>query len=590
MAPTDRRPPRRPVSELRQAFRECRWLFVWAGFFGLLANLLMLAQPIYMLQVYDRVLSTGHVETLVLLTVIIVGVLAVWGILDGLRNTILSRIGHWLLDRVGPRLLDVSVKSRLHGDASGAQLLRELGKARSFISAQGIGTFFDAPWVPLFLFVLAVLHPWLGVLGLATAFLMLGLALANDLCTRSALTESSKAQIAANGFAESAVRNAEVISAMGMRDALNQRWQSYQDEANVASEAANERQVILLAVTKFVRITAQIGVLGLGALLVLRQELTPGGMIAGSIVLSKALQPVERAMSAWRTFTNARLAQSRINRRLENFPVDLERTRLPDPVGELRVEKVTYDPRSASRPILEEVSFALDPGEALAVIGPSAAGKSTLCRLVIGIQNPTEGKIRLDGADLSHWDAQELGRFVGYLPQDVELFGGTVRDNIGRMLDTASDDAIVEAAKLAHAHDMIMQLQNGYETQIGDAGARLSGGQRQRIGLARALFGDPKLIVLDEPNANLDQSGESALAAAIGDLKARGATIVMVGHRPSTLHQVDKVMVLQKGRVAGLGPREKILSQLRKSPGNDDSANDQPAPKTAEPVASGGRS
>ena len=522
--------PRAGTTLLRAMLRSCRGLFLAAALFSLLANLLMLAQPLYMLQIYDRVLSTGRVETLLMLTLIVAAAVVVMVAIEAARNILLSRIGHWLESRLAPELLDVSVKARLRGEPGGAQLLGELGKVRSFISAHGLGVFFDAPWVPIFVLVLFVLHPWIGALALVTALVMLVLAVLTEVCSRRPLKAASIAQSRAGDYADGAIRNAEVIAAM----------------------------------------IAQVAVLGVGAFLVLRQELTAGGMIAGSIILSRALAPVEQAVGAWRQFTEARLGQARINAQLARFPTDMPRTALPEPVGELVVEDVGYCPRGAARPILDDVSFMLAPGEALAVIGPSAAGKSTLCRLLTGIHRPTLGRIRLDGVELHKWDPQALGRYIGYLPQDVELFDGTVRDNIARMREDAPDAAVVEAAMWAHAHDMIMELPDGYESPIGESGMRLSGGQRQRIGLARALFGGPKLIVLDEPNANLDQAGESALAAAIGELKRRGATIVIVGHRPSTLHQVDDVMVLQNGAVAAFGPRDRILGQLRESARSDE--------------------
>lgn len=548
---------------LRVAFREIRGYFIAAAFFSLLANLMMLTMPLYMLQVYDRVLSTGHRATLLMLTLIACGALIVAGLLDVARNVLLSRIGHWIEERVAPDIIGEGVQARLHGLMGGAQLLRDLSTVRGFVGGQGLGTFFDAPWTPVFLALLYVLHPWLGVVGVATAVVMLALAIITEVRTRAPLTAASRAHIRAVDYADSTIRNAEVVRAMGMREALTGRWHRFQADARSAGEAASERLVGLMAVSKTMRLFAQIGILGLGALLVLRQELTAGGMIAGSIILARGLAPVEQAMGAWRSFTNARLARERINDRLEHFADEEARTRLPEPKGELAVEHVGFRPPRVARPVLEDVCFDIAPGEALAVIGPSAAGKSSLCRLLIGIHAPSEGKIRLDGAELGNWDPKDLGRHLGYLPQDVELFGGTVRDNIARMREDAADEDVIAAAQLAHAHDMILRLPEGYETQIGDGGARLSGGQRQRIGLARALFGNPKLIVLDEPNANLDQSGESALAAAIGELKRRRATIVIVGHRPSTLHEVDKVMVLQHGRVAALGPREQVLGQLR---------------------------
>jgi len=574
---------RRSVKEatpLRVALRHSRGPFICAALLSLLTNLFVLTLPLYMLQVYDRVLGTGHAETLLMLTLIAGVALGVYGALDGVRSVLLCRIGHWVEEHVAPPIFDNVVGARMRGRGGGAALLGELAKLRGFISAQGIGTFFDAPWVPVFLGLLFVLHPWLGALGGGAAIVMFALAIITEAGTRAPLTAASSAHISARAYADSALRNAEVMLAMGMRQALSARWQAFQTGATEASQAAGERIGTLTALTKFVRLAAQVGVLGLGALLVLRQELTPGAMIAGSIILARALAPMEQAMGAWRGFTNARLANERINDWLESAPVEVARTRLPAPVGELAVENVSFQPNGGSPLVLIDVSFTLAPGEALAVIGPSAAGKSSLCRLLIGIHQPKTGKVRLDGADLDKWDANALGRHIGYLPQDVELFAGTVRDNIARMRADASDEAVVEAARQAHAHDMILRLPEGYETQIGDGGARLAGGQRQRIGLARALFGEPKLIVLDEPNAHLDQSGESALAAAIGELKRRGATVVIVGHRPSTLHEVDKVMVLEDGRVAALGPREPILTRLRQP--EPDAAAAKPAAAAAD--------
>jgi PrtD family type I secretion system ABC transporter len=564
------------ATPLRAALRRCRGLFLGAALFSLLANLLMLAQPLYMLQIYDRVLSSGRVETLLMLTLIVATAVVVMVAIEAARNILLSRIGHWLEEWLAPELLNASVKARVRGEPGGAQLLGELGKVRAFISAQGLGVFFDAPWVPIFVLLLFVLHPWIGALALVTAIVMLVLAVLTEFCSRRPLKAASIAQSRAGDFADGAIRNAEVVAAMGMCPALASTWSHLNRTASHASEEAGERMTYVGSLARFVRLIAQVGVLGVGAFLVLQQELTAGGMIAGSIILSRALAPVEQAVGAWRQFSEARLGRARIDERLASFPNATSRTQLPEPEGELAVEEVGYRPPGAARPIVDDVSFVVRPGEALAVIGPSAAGKSTLCRLLIGIYQPNIGSIRLDGVELHKWDPQALGRYIGYLPQDVELFDGTVRANIARMRDDVPDAAVVEAAMLAHAHDMIVQLPDGYETQIGDSGMRLSGGQRQRIGLARALFGAPKLIVLDEPNANLDQAGESALAAAIGELKGRGATIVIVGHRPSTLHQVDDVMVLQDGEVAAFGPRDRILGQLR-HPARPDEAETPPA-------------
>jgi PrtD family type I secretion system ABC transporter len=547
---------------LGEALADCRRAFLIVGLFSFAINILMLASPIYMLQVYDRVITTGHYETLLFLTLICGTALLVLGALDVLRSSVMTRIGRWLNARLSPELLEAGLRSKLLGDNAGAQPLRDLAQVQSFISSQGLGVLFDAPWVPLFVCLIWIMHPLLGGVALGAALILFVMSLLNEFTTRAPMAKASLAQIAASQHAEATIRNAEVVRAMGMQGALVERWTALNETSLAASQLAAERGGTIVGFTKFLRFFVQMAILGVGAMLVLKGELSSGGMVAASILLGRALAPVEQAMGAWRTFTSARLAYARLKKRLESLPRLPERTRLPAPKGALSVEGVTYVVPGSDRPVLRQVIFALEAGEAVAVIGPSAAGKSTLCRLLVGIAPANAGQIRLDGADLQHWDPLELGPHIGYLPQDVELFAGTVRENIARM-GKPDDERVVEAAMLAHAHDLILRLPQGYETQIGDAGAKLSAGQRQRIGLARALYGQPKLVVLDEPNANLDQAGESALAAAVAELKQRGTTLVIVGHRPSTLLNVDKILVLKDGRVDAFGPREEVLNQLR---------------------------
>jgi ATP-binding cassette subfamily C protein/ATP-binding cassette subfamily C exporter for protease/lipase/ATP-binding cassette subfamily C protein EexD len=549
-------------TELNQALSACRSAFWIMALFSLVINLLLLTQPVYMLQVYDRVLTTGHLETLITLTGLAAIALLLLGALDFLRSTVTARIGCWLYDRLGPVYLANGVNARLLGDNAGAQPLRDLSQIQNFISTQGLTVFFDAPWVPVFVILIWMLHPVLGILALCSAILLLGLTVANDLMTRKPNLTANLAQISATQQAEAAIRNAEVVCAMGMLPAVLDRWKSTNAAAQTAIRASAEIGGILAGLTKFVRFLVQIAALGLGAWLVLRGELSPGAMIAGSILLGRALAPVELAMSVWRGFSSARIAYGRLKLRLQNSPVQMTRTRLPAPTGRLDVENVTYLLPQDRRPVLRNVSFAVEPGEAVAVVGPSAGGKSTLCRLLVGTAMPSSGQIRIDGSQIDHWDQGQLGQFIGYLPQDVELFAGSVRENIAR-LGQVNDQAVVEAALVAHAHELIQHLPQGYETQIGDGGAGLSGGQRQRVGLARAVYGNPRLIVLDEPNANLDQAGESALAATLHELKQQGTALVIVGHRPSTLAQADKILLLKDGRVELFGPREQVLQTLR---------------------------
>ena len=556
------RPMRQRRTELADAALACRVAFGTLVLFSFCMNLLQLAAPLYMLQVYDRVMVTGRLETLVLLTLLVAAALLVFGLLDALRGAILVRIGGWLNQRLAPIYLEASVRARLHGDNAGAQPLRDLAQVQSFIPSPGLSVFFDLPWSPLFLFLIWMLHPMLGLLAIGSAALLLALGIANDLMTRGPIAAGNVAQIASMQQADVAIRNAEVVQAMGMLPALSERWSRENVRAIEAARQASERGALLLGLTKCFRIFIQSATLGLGAYLVLQGEATGGAMIASSILLARALAPIEVAMGSSRQLGLTRLAWRRLQQRAQAVPPAPQRTRLPAPAGFVAFERVSYTPPGARAPVLQGVTFQAEPGEAVAVIGPSASGKSTLCRLLVGIAAPSAGEVRLDGSEIRHWNTAELGRHVGYLPQDVELFAGTVRDNIARMGER-DDEAVIEAAKLAFAHEMIQRLPQGYDTSIGDGGARLSGGQRQRLGLARAVYGGPQLIVLDEPNANLDQHGEAALAAAIEALKRRGATVLIIGHRPSTLSQADRILLLKDGRVELFAPREEALKRMR---------------------------
>ena len=551
-------------SEFQRAISHCRSYFWLVFLFSIVTNMLMLAFPIYMLQVYDRVLTTAHTDTLLMLTVIVGGALLVMASVDGLRNAMTLRIGGWLVNQLGPVYLASGVRARLAGSQGGSTLISDLTELRNFVSTQGLTFFCDAPWVPIFVIIIWLIHPYLGALAAVTALLLFLISLVNDFSTRPLLRVASDVNSTAMRDADAAIRNAEVVTAMGMLPAVIERWQRKHLWVLEYLRRAGERSGILVSMTKFLRLFAQVGVLGVGALLVIRGELTAGAMIACSILLGRALAPVEMAMGAWKNFTQARLAYARLKAHLESFPTPMPRTRLPEPSGRVSVKRLSF--AAGEQQILKDVTFEVEPGDAIAVIGPSAAGKSTLCRFLVGLSMPTAGEVRLDNTAIQHWDPSDLGPHIGYLPQNVELFAGTVRENIGRMT-LGEDMAIIAAAKLAHAHEMIQHLPEGYDTVIGDGSIGLSGGQRQRIGLARAVFGDPSLIVLDEPNANLDQAGESALAGAIAELKRRGAAIVMVGHRPSTLSEATKILLLKEGRVQLFGPRDEVLAKLREKPG-----------------------
>jgi ATP-binding cassette subfamily C protein/ATP-binding cassette subfamily C exporter for protease/lipase/ATP-binding cassette subfamily C protein EexD len=549
-------------TELERAIKACRSAFATCAVFSLVINILMLASPIYMLQVYDRVLTTGRVETLVMLTLMATAALAVMCALDALRTSVTIRIGCWLNEQLGPAYLACAVRGRLKGEASGAESLRDISQIQNFIATQGLTAFFDAPWVPIFVGLIWILHPLLGAVAVGSAVLLFLLSIANEFATRKANETANRKQIEAMQLADATIRNAEIVQAMHMLPALTERWATVNRTVLDGLRRSGDVGGFVLATTKFVRFFVQVAILGVGAWLVVNSQLTAGAMIAGSILLGRALAPVELVISMWRNFMAARFSYDRLKNAIEDHPPPFRRTRLPTPDGRVVVEAVSYLTPNTAQLIISDVSCAVDPGEALAIIGPSGAGKSTLCRMMVGLAIPNVGEIRIDGSQIHHWDGEQIGRHVGFLPQDVELFAGSVRDNIARM-QVVDDEAIVKAAKLAYAHEMIQHFPQGYDTRIGDGGVRLSGGQRQRIGLARAVFGSPRFIVLDEPNANLDQAGEAALAEAIEELKRVGVALIIVGHRPSTLSVADKVLFLKEGRVAMFGERDDVLEALK---------------------------
>lgn len=553
---------------LETAMKECRPAFRSVAIFSFVINALMLATPIYMIQVMDRVLRSGNVDTLLLLTLIASGALLVMCVLDTLRSAVAVRTASWLHEKLGPAYLEACCQAQIAGDAAGTERLRDLNFIRNFVSTQSMGALYDAPWVPIFVVFIWLLHPYLGMLALASALILLAISFFTEYITLEPNETAEHASIEIMRLGDATVRNAEAVAAMGMMPAMADRWRALNDKETSALHAASDLSGRLVTLSKFLRAFVQVAILGLGAWLVVENQITPGAMIAAAIMLGRALAPVEMAITMWSSFIAARFAYQRLNEHISTYPPERQRTRLPTPDGHMLVRGVTFGVPDSVHPILSDVTFEITPGEVLAIVGPSGAGKSTLCRLLVGLNRPASGRILLDGSDLHHWDRKQLGRALGYLPQDVELFPGTVQDNIARMGPT-SDDAVIAAAKLARVHDLVQRLPHGYETVVGFGGVRLSGGQRQRVGLARAVFGPTRLIVLDEPNANLDQVGEAALAEALRDLKARGVAVVVVGHRPSTLAQADKLLVLQNGRVAHFGNRDDVMKAWSESSANE---------------------
>ena len=548
-------------NQLSSVLYRCREGLIAVGLLSMAVNLLVLTVSVYMLQVYDRVLPGRSIETLIYLTLIAGGALAAMAALDVLRSRILVRLGVWIDRMLSPALFGRAVENTLRGLPYRTEALRDLATIRTYLGGAGIMALFDAPWMPIYLAFVFLLHPLLGLLAVGGAAILTTLALANHSLTSENLKRANAASTKGYQSAEVAFRNAEVVDGMGMTPALTRRWDAINTHVLGLQEKASDTAGLINACTKSLRMFLQIAVLGMGAWLVLRQELSPGAIVAASIIMSRALAPVEQAIASWKMTTGARDAWKRLSALFQLPPLHPPSMPLPRPQGSLLLENVIYAPPGARHPVLRGISLSLAPGEALGIIGPSAAGKSTLARLIVGLAQPQHGFIRLDGADVFAWDRDNFGFYVGYLPQDVELFRGTVRENIARMDD--SDPAqVIDAARMAGVHDMILQLPNGYDTEIGEQGAMLSGGQRQRIGLARAVYRRPALLVLDEPNSSLDAVGEQALSRAIADMKACGSTIVVIAHRPMLLAQLDQILVLQEGQVQLFGPREAVLAQL----------------------------
>ena len=555
-----------------------------AGVFSMLINILGLVPTIYMLQVYDRVLQSRSGMTLLMLTLVIILLYMVQAMLELARSRLLIRIGTGIDLKMNDRVFVASFEQNLKRQmGSAGAALADLTNVRQFMTGSGLFAFFDAPWAPIYLIVIFLLHPWLGVFALVTAAVLCSLAWVTEKVTRAPLTEAGKEGNISAAYATNTLRNAEVIEAMGMLDNLKSRWREKQLRFLQLQNQASDRSASISSVTKSIRIAVQSLVLGLGAWLVIEGKMTPGGMIAGSILLGKTLSPIELAIGAWKQFLTARTAYSRLEKLLEENPVREQNMSLPRPTGHLQVEQVVAKVPGSQQVILQQVSFQAQPGEVVGVIGPSASGKSSLARLLVGVWPSIGGKVRLDGADVYQWNKLELGQAVGYLPQDVELFEGTVAENICRF-GPVDPGKVVTAAKMAGVHDMILKFAKGYETEIGEGGSHLSGGQRQRIGLARALYGNPTFVVLDEPNSNLDDSGEAALVQAVLQLKAMGSTVVLISHRHNILAVVDKLLLLVNGTVQAFGPRDKVLQALQQA-GAAKAAAANPLQKTLQTPA-----
>lgn len=529
-------------------------------------NVLALTSPLFMLQVYDRVLASGSVPTLVGLAVLAVGLYLFQSLLDVIRARVLLRIGERFdlefSGRVYEAVVRLPLRKRMPGD--GLQPLRDLDNVRGFLSGQGPTAFFDLPWMPLYLGICFLFHVWIGVTALVGAIILVSLTVLTNMLSARSIRDTVTHNMARNELLESSRRNAEVVQAMGLGKRLAARWHETNDNYLSANRRAGDVAGGLGSVARSLRMVLQSAILGVGAYLVITQEATGGVMIASSIMMGRALAPVDLAIASWRPFLMARQSWARLKDLLAKMPEAEAVMPLPPPEKELRVEGVAIVPPGEKKPTVSGLGFAVPAGRALGIIGASGSGKSTLSRALVGAWLPAVGKVRLDGASLDQWDSEALGCHIGYLPQGVELFDGTIAENISRFEDDPDPEMIVAAAKTAGAHDLIVRFEQGYETRIGEAGGALSAGQRQRIGLARALYGDPFLVVLDEPNANLDAEGEAAVVSAIHAIRQRNGVAVVVAHRPSAIGAVDLVLMMENGRQKAFGPRDDVLSRVLK--------------------------
>jgi ATP-binding cassette subfamily C protein len=565
--------PADPLAEWRTAARRN---FITVGAFSVVVNLLMLTMPIYLFQISDRVLTSRSLDTLLMLSVLALVFVGVLSLLDILRRQVLGALSTKLETILGGPVLASIVTTARAGDGGNITPLRSLHQVKGFVSSPVMLLLFDAPLAPIYLAVVFLIHPVLGWITLASAVVLVAIAFLNQRATSQPLGQASAHSAKADGHAEALARNSQVINAMGMLNESILHWGREQAQALTTQSGALDRNFWISGASKMARLITQIVILGWGAYLALDGQLTGGMMIAASIIAGRGLQPLEGMIEGWRSVVQTRAAYARVCAAVELLKNEPPRLKLPRPKGRLSVDRLLYLPAGSKEPVLNGVSFELKPGESLAVVGPSGSGKSTLARLLVGCLLPTAGKVRLDGTELRNWDRRQFGEYTGYLPQEVELFPGTIKENVCRMRSDLPDDEVYAAAQLTDVHEMIAHLPGGYETVLERSGSPLSGGQKQRIALARAFFGTPALVVLDEPNSNLDAIGEQALTATLKRAKQKGVTVVVVTLRPALLSNVDKVLILRGGRAEAFGPPHEVLHRLVKA------STAAPAPTTTD--------
>ena len=566
----------RPKGEILGVLKASRGAFGSALFFSWIVNILMLTGSLFMLQIYDRVIPSSSVPTLIALSVIVFIFYAYYGVLDFVRTRIMVRIGRRIEETLRNRVFDAVAQLALRRSGNaGSQPVNDLGTIRQFLAGQGPLAFMDMPFVPIFLIVCFLLHWLLGVVALVSAAIIFVLAVLTERATRGPSAQANVALMKANVMTDEARRNAEALHSLGMRGALRKQWAGVQHEALDFQTRSNDAAARYGMFSKVFRMIVQSAMLAVGAFLAIKHEISGGSIIASSIIMGRALAPVEQAVGNWQQFLGFRKAYERLNKILDAVPPEPARMKLPDPQGNLEVENLVVMLQGNDKPVLQGINFKVGPGQGLGIIGPTGAGKSTLARAIVGLITAARGSVRLDGATGDQRDDDERGRLIGYLPQDIQIFDGTVAQNIARFSDSPDPTKIVEAAQLANIHEFIMRLPLGYDTPLAEGGSRLSAGQRQRVALARALFGDPVLFVMDEPNSNLDADGEIALDRAIRASMKRGAAVVVVAHRPSALHAMDNLLVLANGQMAAMGTRDEIMKKVM--------GQGQPAPNVPRP-------
>jgi ATP-binding cassette subfamily C protein EexD len=573
------------TGELRKAIFKSKISFFMTGFFSLFINILMLVSPLYMLQLYDRVMTSRSEETLIMLTGLVIVLFITMAILEMVRSRILVRIGNkmdaLLSQRVFDSLFDLAQKNP--GKAS-SMPMSDLTQIRQFMTGNGLFAFFDAPWIPIYIGVLFLFHPDFGYFAIFAAIVLIFITMINNFATKRKLKEANEASADAMRYINTNLKNAEVIHAMGMKGNIQKIWQDKHYAFLTAQSRASDSAGVWANISKSTRMMFQSLMLGLGGYLAIQGDVSSGMMIAGSIIMGRALAPLDLMINSWKGFANARGAYGRLNQLLNEFPKDKEYMELPAPKGEVTLEQVVVVPPNAKEPSIRGISLQIEKGDVIGIIGPSAAGKSSLARAILGLWPLHNGKVRLDGADIAQWDKVRLGKYIGYLPQDIELFEGTVSQNIARFNEV---DAIkvVEAAQKAGIHEMILKLPDGYDTKIGVGGATLSGGQRQRVGIARAIYDNPIIIVLDEPNSNLDDVGEKNLAQTVNIMKQQGTTVIIITHRPTILQATNKLLMMKQGLVELYGNTNDVLAKLRGQQPAPQAQPQQPAQtQTARPA------